>query len=466
MKVVFITKQGWWIILAVCVFVLGNCVLLYRFINKTSIAELENAARLKEISNSYLAKFKNSDSKLKDVAEAVQKLQSKPTKSDNLELEIRENSNDNINGGFHVETPAVQVQLKAEPQRTATSWKPKVVLAATKTAEEFVAAVLVMACNRPTVKRCLDLLLNYRPSAKEFPIVVSQDCGDEATANVIRSYGNKVSFIQQPDLSEVRDVPANMRGMMGYYKISRHYKWALGQVFDKMGHDTVLIVEDDLDIAPDFYEYFKATKPLLDKDPSLWCISAWNDNGKEGMVKRNDILYRTDFFPGLGWMMRKSLWIELQPKWPLGFWDDWMREASQRKDRSCIRPEIPRTRTFGPVGVSRGQFFDQHLKFIKLNDQRHPFSKTDLSYLLKDNYDQRFVVRVHSLPLVTANQLVEKKVFAKDVQVHYSSQKNFEQVAKQLGAMTDYKAGIPRMAYKGIVSIVFSGINVHIVPSD
>ncbi|XP_058952070.1 alpha-1,3-mannosyl-glycoprotein 2-beta-N-acetylglucosaminyltransferase-like [Pocillopora verrucosa] len=465
MKVVFITKQGWWIILAACVFVLGNCVLLYRFINKTSIAELEKAARLKEISDSYLENFKESDSKLKDLAEAVQRLQSKPVKSDNVGLEIREQNNNEVHAGFQVETPA-EVQLKAGPQKTATLLKSKLLLPVTTAAEEFVAAVLVMACNRPTVKRCLDLLIKYRPSVKEFPIVVSQDCGDAATANVIRSYGNQVSFIQQPDLSDVRDVPADMRGMMGYFKISRHYKWALGQVFDNMGYDTVLIVEDDLDIAPDFYEYFKATKPLLDKDPSLWCVSAWNDNGKEGMVKRNDVLYRTDFFPGLGWMMRKSLWIELEPKWPLGFWDDWMREASQRKNRSCIRPEIPRTRTFGRVGVSRGQFYDQHLKFIKLNDQKHPFSKTDLSYLLKDSYDQRFVVRVHSLPLVTADQLVEKKVFATNVQVHYSSPKNFEQVAKQLGAMTDFKAGIPRMAYKGIVSIVFSGINVHIVPSE
>lgn len=465
MKVVFITKQGWWIILAACVFVLGNCVLLYRFINKTSIAELEKASRLKEISDSYFDNLKESDSKLKDLAEAVQRLQSKPVKSDNVGLEIREQNNNEVHAGFQVETPA-EGQLKAEPQKTATLLKSKLLLPVTTEAEEFVAAVLVMACNRPTVKRCLDLLIKYRPSVKEFPIVVSQDCGDAATANVIRSYGNQVSFIQQPDLSDVRDVPANMRGMMGYFKISRHYKWALGQVFDNMGYDTVLIVEDDLDIAPDFYEYFKATKPLLDKDPSLWCVSAWNDNGKEGMVKRNDVLYRTDFFPGLGWMMRKSLWVELEPKWPLGFWDDWMREASQRKDRSCIRPEIPRTRTFGRVGVSRGQFYDQHLKFIKLNDQKHPFSKTDLSYLLKDNYDQRFVVRVHSLPLVTADQLVEKKVFATDVQVHYSSPMNFAQVAKQLGAMTDFKAGIPRMAYKGIVSIVFSGINVHIVPSE
>lgn len=29
----------------------------------------------------------------------------------------------------------------------------------------------------------------------------------------------------------------------------------------------------------DFLEYFEATAPLLDADPSLWCISSWNDNG-------------------------------------------------------------------------------------------------------------------------------------------------------------------------------------------
>ena len=41
---------------------------------------------------------------------------------------------------------------------------------------------------------------------------------------------------------------------------------------------------DDLDVSPDFYEYFSATLPILKKDPMLWCVSAWNDNGKVGMV--------------------------------------------------------------------------------------------------------------------------------------------------------------------------------------
>ena len=41
---------------------------------------------------------------------------------------------------------------------------------------------------------------------------------------------------------------------------------------------------DDMEVAPDFYSYFASLCPLLDVDPSLWCISAWNDNGKRGFI--------------------------------------------------------------------------------------------------------------------------------------------------------------------------------------
>lgn len=66
-----------------------------------------------------------------------------------------------------------------------------------------------------------------------------------------------------------------------------------------------------------------------------------------------------DFFPGLGWMLHKHLWKnELEIKWPKGYWDDWMREPAQRKDRFILRPEICRTFHFGFHGVSNAQFND------------------------------------------------------------------------------------------------------------
>ena len=46
----------------------------------------------------------------------------------------------------------------------------------------------------------------------------------------------------------------------------------------------VFLSVDDLDIAVDFFQYFTATRRILEKDPSLWCVSAWNDNGKGNFI--------------------------------------------------------------------------------------------------------------------------------------------------------------------------------------
>lgn len=111
-----------------------------------------------------------------------------------------------------------------------------------------VIPILVIACNRVTVKRCLDKLLELRPSAELFPIIVSQDCGHAETAEVIRSYGSQVIHLKQPDLSDIAVPPAHKK-FQGYYKISRHYRWALNQVFKTLSHSSVVIVEDDLEVT-------------------------------------------------------------------------------------------------------------------------------------------------------------------------------------------------------------------------
>ncbi len=217
-------------------------------------------------------------------------------------------------------------------------------------------------------------------------------------------------------------------------------------------------------LAPDFFEYFLATRPLLDADKSLWCISAWNDNGKEGFVKGNDLLYRTDFFPGLGWMITREIWNELKEKWPKGFWDDWMRHPTQRKGRACIMPEISRSKTFGKVGVSMGQFFDQYLKFIELNNEFFSFRKTDLTYLLKTNYDRDFIKDVYKKPLVRFDDVVSGSVQEETVRIQYESDAHLESMTRQFNLMTDLKAGVPRTAYKGIISFMKDGRRIFLTP--
>eukprot|EP00056_Hartaetosiga_gracilis_P006426 m.96550 g.96550 ORF g.96550 m.96550 type:complete len:481 (-) comp12470_c0_seq1:50-1492(-) len=325
---------------------------------------------------------------------------------------------------------------------------------------EVVAAVVVVACNRPSVSRALELLIKYRPSASKFPIVVSQDCGDKKTADVIAGFANQgVDHMEQPDLSEPEAAPQ----FRGYAKIARHYGWMLKQVFDVKQYEAVIIVEDDLDVAPDFFEYFEAGKKLLQTDDTLWCVSAWNDNGKKGYVEDPKKLYRSDFFGGLGWMLTRKLWVEeLSSKWPSNFWDDWMREHEQRQGRACIRPEISRTSTFGRVGVSRGQFFDQYLKYIQLADSNIKFSEEDLSYLLKDNYDLEFLQEVYTAPLVSATGAVHSA--SPIVRVEYTSPDHFRRIAKEFGIMDDLKDNIPRTAYFGVVSFRKNNKKIHLAP--
>jgi len=330
-----------------------------------------------------------------------------------------------------------------------------------------VIAVLVFACNRVTVSKCIDQLLKYRPSREQFPIIVSQDCGHRPTAEVIELYGDEITRIEQPDQNDI-PVPPKEKKFKGYFKIARHYGWALNYTFFKFNFDTVIIVEDDLDLAPDFFEYFLGTYPILKRDPTLWCVSAWNDNGKVGLVDEDapDLVYRTDFFPGLGWMLTKSIWAELAPKWPSSYWDDWVRQPEQRRNRACIRPEISRTRTFGKIGVSNGHFYEKHLKYIKLNEKFVPFTKKNLTYLMKDNYDVQFVKQVYESPVVTYQELKSGSIVAEgSVRIPYHTNDMYKRTAKMLGLMDDFRSGVPRTGYRGVVSFMYKGRRVYLAPS-
>ncbi|XP_078493727.1 alpha-1,3-mannosyl-glycoprotein 2-beta-N-acetylglucosaminyltransferase [Ciona intestinalis] len=342
-----------------------------------------------------------------------------------------------------------------------------------KTDTKLIIPIVVFAFNRPSVSQCLDLLVKYQPQggSVNFPVVVSQDGNDITTSKVIQGYNDthKISnYIRHPDPGESLIPPKHRGGLRGYYKLSMHYKWAITQVFSLFPtSDSILILEDDLEVAPDFFSYFSSMHNLLLRDPSILCISAWNDNGKTGQIDTGGekMVYRSDFFPGLGWLLKRSTWDELEPKWPLAFWDDWIRHPDQMQGRACIRPEISRTKTFGRKGVSNGQFFDKHLKFIKLNDVNVDWSKEDLSYLEMQNYDRTFLTKVYSAPSVSLNELQSNaKPSEKEVRLEYTNSAVFKTFARALGIMEDLKSGVPRTAYHGIVSIMYSNRRVYIAP--
>ena len=47
------------------------------------------------------------------------------------------------------------------------------------------------------------------------------------------------------------------------------------------GNLTFPPIVDDLEVSPDFFAYMNAMAPVLRREPKLWCVSAWSDNGFE-----------------------------------------------------------------------------------------------------------------------------------------------------------------------------------------
>ncbi|XP_020237698.1 alpha-1,3-mannosyl-glycoprotein 2-beta-N-acetylglucosaminyltransferase isoform X1 [Cajanus cajan] len=314
-----------------------------------------------------------------------------------------------------------------------------------------VAAVVIMACNRADyLERTINSVLKYqRLISSRYPLFVSQDGSNPDVKSKALSY-DQLSYMQHLDFEPVQtERPGEL---IAYYKIASHYKWALDQLFYKHNFSRVIILEDDMEIAPDFFDYFEAAADLLDKDKSIMAVSSWNDNGQKQFVHDPYELYRSDFFPGLGWMLARSTWDELSPKWPKAYWDDWLRLKENHKGRQFIRPEVCRTYNFGEHGSSLGQFFKQYLEPIKLNDVKVDWKKMDLSYLLEDKYTMHFANIVKkATPIYGADMVLKAYNIDGDVRIKYKDQLDFENIARQFGIFQEWKDGVPRTAYKGVV---------------
>ncbi|XP_062212836.1 alpha-1,3-mannosyl-glycoprotein 2-beta-N-acetylglucosaminyltransferase-like [Phragmites australis] len=314
-----------------------------------------------------------------------------------------------------------------------------------------VAAVVIMACNRPDyLQRTVESILKYQTSvASKFPLFISQDGTNGAVKKKALDY-KQTTYMQHVDLEPVQtERPGELTA---YYKIAKHYKWALDELFIKHNFVRVIILEDDMEIAPDFFDYFEAAAKLLDNDKTIMAVSSWNDNGQKKFVNDPKALYRSDFFPGLGWMLTKSTWIELSPKWPKAYWDDWVRLKEVHGNRQFIRPEVCRTYNFGEHGSSMGQFFKQYLEPIRLNDVHIDWNTEDLSYLGEDKFLIQFGKEVASAtPLHGSDAVLKAHNMGADVRIQYNDQEDFERIARQFGIFDEWKDGIPRTAYKGVV---------------
>mmetsp|Transcript_26110 Transcript_26110/g.65812 ORF Transcript_26110/g.65812 Transcript_26110/m.65812 type:complete len:658 (+) Transcript_26110:181-2154(+) len=372
--------------------------------------------------------------------------------------------------------------------------------------EEHVIGVVVLACRRADyLERTLSGLLEARgtpltrpsPTAQmpgepppqsltkgpqhspdDFPIVVSQDCApNTAVSGVIlqhkpQLHGHLLTQSVKPttDAPLGPGPPPTPQSLLkrGYTKIADHFKFALTSAFKKF-HQAVFL-EDDLQVSPDFFGFFRASlKHLRKKESDLLCVSAWNDQGLGTLVSDPTAVHRTEIFPGLGWMATREVVVEeLLPKWPPAYWDEFMRRPDVRKNRDCLRPEINRVWHFGFVGESRGQFSKYWTK-IRRNEKMLDWREPALAKQFE----------VASSPLLYEAHLKRSLEFAKLVQnptdlnpyaglgstyyLQYSDFHSYLQLAQFFGLMPDWKEGHVRGSWRHVLPLAYRGNRVFLL---
>ncbi|XP_068245116.1 protein O-linked-mannose beta-1,2-N-acetylglucosaminyltransferase 1-like [Palaemon carinicauda] len=240
--------------------------------------------------------------------------------------------------------------------------------------------VTIIASNRPHyLYRSLRSLL-AAPGVNPEMITVFIDGYYEEPLAVTKLFG----------LRGIQHTPLGARNA----RIAQHYKASLTATFNIFpSSHYAIVLEEDLDVSPDFFSYFSQTLRLLEEDPTVYCISAWNDQGYEHTSGDPALLYRVETMPGLGWVLKRSLYKEeLEPKWPtpekMWDWDMWMRLDDIRRGRECIVPDVSRTYHFGSSGLNMNSYF-QDIYFKKHSFNTLPYVELkDLHRLKREPYEE------------------------------------------------------------------------------
>lgn len=123
------------------------------------------------------------------------------------------------------------------------------------------------------------------------------------------------------------------------------------------------------------------------------------------------------------------------------------------------------------------RFYWEFESKMKLNEQRIEFGKRDLSYLMQENYEPIFKSLVDEATTVQSLEELVTLPIESTAKLFYTlglervvrrrkhpGPHSFFSLASQIGIMSDMLLGMPRTAYKGVVTVYYSGIRIFLVP--
>ncbi|XP_042876443.1 protein O-linked-mannose beta-1,2-N-acetylglucosaminyltransferase 1-like [Penaeus japonicus] len=197
---------------------------------------------------------------------------------------------------------------------------------------------------------------------------------------------------------EILDLPltaTNETHEMLSTAIARHFVFALGHALRKYPEAQFLVVlEEDVQVSPDFFVFLNKTAALLQDDPSLYCVSAHNDLSYPQTSYDPKALLRTESYPNYGWMVKRAFAEEMVSF--LSAIDqefDWdvVTYYYLRRGRECIIPEVSRSFHFAHEGAHISQLsVRRYFSNKNLNEDPEAFVE-GVELLQKDKYEATLI---------------------------------------------------------------------------
>ncbi|EGC37158.1 hypothetical protein DICPUDRAFT_91685 [Dictyostelium purpureum] len=270
------------------------------------------------------------------------------------------------------------------------------------------------------------------------------------------------------------------------YYMNSHYKEVFSFVFNNKTLDKVIFLEDDLIMAPDSLQYFKHLSKLMDYDPSIFSISAWNDNGfkwnvdnLQSSIDNKFSFRRQEHFGGLGFLTSQKVYKrKIEPKWKTETslpWDVVIQSAFGKSD-SSIYPEIPRSHhapilerdynsLFNDLQVGDG--WANYNFYLPKNVLVHTWY-IDISKYLSFEYDSELKEKIHrSIELDSLLSIPMLFSTTNSFLMYLGSKSNedpkWDNIISKLQMIGRGNGGAVRGIYKGVIETTFQGRKLFIV---
>lgn len=169
----------------------------------------------------------------------------------------------------------------------------------------------------------------------------------------------------------------------------------------------VILLDEDIEVSPDFFSFMSQTLGVLQSDPTLYCINAHSAGGFRGLAHDETQVFRGSVQVEWGYavtldFVREALSLWLNTTSPNTLYYDFWLYMNVRKQRECLFPEVTRSRHFG-MGINTDAYIKERGPLSMPMVRRAPVALQDVNSLRLGSWRQQLYIKIFAATPLQGN---------------------------------------------------------------